>query len=879
MKKILLIILAVIFILLAAVIIIPVVFKGKIIEKVKTEANKNVNAKISFNNDITLSLIKNFPNFTVGLKDLCVSGINEFEGDTLLSLKEFSATLDIMSVIKGEKIKIRSILLDHPNIHAIVLKDGKTNWDITKPSTDSTKPTTDTGSTKFNIALKKFEIRNATIIYDDKSSGMYANIQNLTHTLTGDFSTDEFLLKTLTEIDAVTFKMGAVTYLSKVKTSLKMDMDANMKEMKFTFKENEFSLNELVMSFDGNFAMKDSSYLMDIKYAIKKSDFRNFLSLIPAIYSKDFKDLQSSGKLGFDGFAKGTYNSKQLPSFALNLMVENGMFKYPALPTPVNNVQIKLAVTNPDGNIDHTKIDLSKMHFEIAGDPFDAKLVATNPVKDPEVDASLVGKLNLDNITKIVPLENGMVVSGLITSDFQAKARVKDVEDKNFDNVKAAGNIHVQNMNFKSKDLPQGMNLKTMTLSFTPKIVTLSGFDAKISNSDMKMDGQLENFIPYFFGKGTLKGSLDFRSTLLDANQFMSKDTVKTANKQADTSSMDAPEIPANIDFTLKCSIGKILYTNMDISEFKGGVHVGEQKLSFNNVAFNTLGSAMNLDGYYETTNPRKPSVNMNIGIEHLDFQKAFVTFNTVKKIAPIAENMRGTFSLKMKMTTQMDKKMNVNYDQLFAQGNVNIPHAQLKDVKAINSIADAVKYDKLKDPAINNVKIDFKVEKGRVYTQPFDMDLAGQKVSLSGSTGFDQTIDYTGKIAVPRAALGAANSAVNGLMDQLNKQGGTKIKLSDVLNLNLKIAGTFNKPVVSTNMSDVVKNETSSMKDQAQKELEAKAKAEADRLKKEAEDRAKSEVDKAKKQAEDRAKQEADKAKNQAADEAKKKLKGLLGK
>ncbi len=888
MKKFFLILLAVIILLLASAIILPIVFKGKIVDLVKTEANKNVNAKINFDNDITLSLLANFPNFTLGIKNLSVAGINEFEGDTLLSLKEFSATLDVMSVIKGEKIKIRSILLDQPNIHAIVLKNGKTNWDITKPSTDTTTKAPDTAQSKFNIALKKFEIKNADIIYDDKSAGMFSDIKALNYELNGDFSQDDFLLKMITSIKSLTFKMGGITYLSKVNTSAKMEMDANMKEMKFTFKENEFSLNDLTLAFDGNVAMKGDDINMDLKYGIKKADFKSFLSLIPAIYSKDFKDLQSSGKLGFDGFAKGTYNQKQLPAFALNLMVENGMFKYPALPSPVNNVQIKLAVTNPDGNLDHTKIDLSKMHFEIASDPFDAKLVATNPIKDPAVDATFKGKINLDNITKIVPLDNGMKVSGLITADFSAKAKVSDIEAKKYEDVAASGNITAQNVFFSSKDLPDGMNLKNAQIALSPKIVSLNDFDAKIGKSDMKMSGTLENFIPYFFGKGTLKGSLNFNSNLMDANQFLPKDSAAAAKpKQPDTASIDAPEIPSNIDFTLNCNIGKILYTNMDITDFKGSVHIADQKLSFNKVALNTIGAAITMDGYYATTNPKKPDLKMDFGIQHLDFQKAFVTFNTVKKIAPIAENIQGSFSTTFHMVTTMDKKMNPDYETLFAEGVMQVPNAEVKNVKALNMLADALKNDKLKNLALNNVKVEYKVEKGRVYTKPFDVVVAGQKLSLSGSTGFDQTINYTGKTGIPRSSMGSeANATVNSLIDQFNKKAGTNVKLSEVINVNINIGGTFTKPTVSTALGNSSKTDGPSAKDQAnaaldlqKKELEAKARAEADRLKKEAQDKANAEGERLKKEAQDKAKAESDRLKKQAEDAAKNKLKGLFGK
>ena len=43
-----------------------------------------------------------------------------------------------MSVISGSEMKIYSVTVDEPRIHAIVNKEGKANWDITKPDTTTT---------------------------------------------------------------------------------------------------------------------------------------------------------------------------------------------------------------------------------------------------------------------------------------------------------------------------------------------------------------------------------------------------------------------------------------------------------------------------------------------------------------------------------------------------------------------------------------------------------------------------------------------------------------------------------------------------------------------------------------------------------------------
>ncbi len=909
MKKVVLIISSVLLFLLGALILIPYFFKDKIVNLIKEQANAQLTAIVNFDNDIELSLIRNFPNFTLGINNLSIANTEIFEGDTLLYLGHFSATLDVMSVIEGEQIKIKAIKIENGRINAIINKDGLTNWDITKPSADTTTTPADTSESKFNIALNKLEIIHTDIVYDDKQGNMYAKLEQFNHTLSGDFTQDNFLLEIEATCEKLTYKMDGLVYLSNVKTTIDAQVDANMKDMKFTFKDNTFTLNALTFGFNGWVAMPTDDITMDISYEAKQSDFKHFLSLIPAVYATDFDKIQTTGKLAFNGYAKGTYNNSSLPAFAFNLGIDNASFHYPELPAPVSNINIKFAATNPDGNLDHTQIDLSKFHFELMNDKFDMGLKASNIMKDPAIDAYMKGSINLDNISKMMPLEEGMKVGGLMVADMTAKGQMSTIEKEQYEQFDAKGKISLTKFMFFSKDLPKPYLIESASMSFSPKVVALNHFDASIGNTDMHMDGELSNFFTYTFGKGILKGKLNFRSNQVDANEFMSASTTTEPSSAAtDTAAMMAPEIPSNIDFTLKANIGKLLYTNMVIEQFAGGVIIANSKLSFSKMSLNTLGAAFTMDGYYETSNPKKPTISMDFGISNLEFKKAFETFNTVKKMAPVAENMTGTFSSTFTMQTAVDQHLNPVYDELFAQGYLNIPKAGFYGVKVFNKAAELLKNDKLKDPSLTNVNLKFRVEKGRVYTEPFDVTMAGQKLTLSGSSGLDQSLDYIGKTVLPRSSFGSGNDVINNMLAAANAKAGTDVKVSDNIAINLGIGGTFSDPKITTNLADIAKNEANSVKDQLKsevdkkkKELEAKAKAETDRLKKEAEAKAKAEQDKLKKQAEDeankakakaqaeadrlkkeaeaKAKAEQDRLKKQAEEDAKRRLKGVFGK
>ncbi len=249
-KRILLGIFILIFVVLAAAAVIPLFFKKQIVEKIKTEANKNLTAVINFNNNIGISIFKHFPKLTLTVDSLSIANTGDFSGDTLVSVKQLAVTVNLMSVIKGEEIEINRVYLNEPRINVRVLKDGRANYDITKP--DTTQAPEDTSATSFKIGLKQFQIVKGDVIYDDASLGVYTHLVGLNHESSGDLTADETTLKTLTDIAELTVGYGGINYLSHVASKLKADIHADLKNFKFTLKENELQLNQLfLVSTDG----------------------------------------------------------------------------------------------------------------------------------------------------------------------------------------------------------------------------------------------------------------------------------------------------------------------------------------------------------------------------------------------------------------------------------------------------------------------------------------------------------------------------------------------------------------------------------------------------------------------------------------------------
>lgn len=836
LKKVSIVILSLFIIFFAAAIAIPLFFKKEIDAKIKSAINKSVNAKVDFK-DLDLSLISSFPNLGIKINNLTIVGIDSFAKDTLANVKQLQLNVNLLSVIKGETYQIKSVNLNEPNIFAHVLKSGKSNWDIMK--SDSTSTSGDTAKTAFKIALQKYTIEKGKIIYDDASLGFFMNLENLNHTGKGDFTQDLFTLQTQSDIEKLTVKYGGIPYLNKVKLDAELPIDIDLKHMKFAFAENKIKLNELVLSAIGYLAMpNDQDIVMDLKFDAKQSELKNFLSLIPAIYAANFKDMEATGKFAMNGVAKGTYNDKSLPAFNVNLSIENGKVKYPSLPSAINNIQVKSQITNPDGVIDHTVVNVPAFHLEFGQVPVDGRLLLKNPTTDPYVDMALKGKLDLKQLTAIFPMKD-MTLSGILDADVQAAGRKSSIDKGQYEAFKASGQILANNFNYAGKNVPMPVSVSTAKMVFSPKNITLSNLSAKVGKSDFAANGSVNNYLSYFFKKNqALQGNFNMSSNLIDVNELMGpKSTTEESGKKTD-SKLSVFEVPGNIDFNLAAKAGRVLYDTYDITNAHGTLLVKNKTVTFKDMALNMLDGTVKMNGSYATVDPKKPKVDVDFGIEKMDIQKAFSAFNTVKLLAPVAKYTKGIFSTNLKFNSDLDEHMMPVYSSINAEGLTNIIQAVLDGFEPLNKLASSLSSDKFKKLELNNLITKFKIKDGRLNVAPFDIKKDGIVMNVQGSNGLDQTMDYNLGLNLPRAMLGAkANETANAMIAKLNGKVGTNVSMSETIKVNAVLGGTFLKPTINlkygagdtkTAVKDVVNNAIADKR----AELETKAQAKIDTVK-----------------------------------------------
>lgn len=840
-KRILLTLGILIVLILGAAILIPILFKDKIEAAVKKEVNNNINAVVDWG-DWDLTILKSFPDLTVTIENVKVSNVAPFEGIDLARIGSLTATVDIKSVF-GDRIDIKRIGLVKPFIHVKVLEDGTANWDIAKADSTVVEETPADTASAFNIVLREYWIEDGTLIYDDASLTYYMDLKGLQHRGNGDFTQDLFTLNTTTHADTANVVFDGVKYLKNVKADIKADLDMDMANMKFTFKENEATINQLVLGFDGWLAMPGDDMDMDLKWDAKKTDFGTLLSLVPAEFAADLTGVQMSGKAGFSGYVKGIYNDNTMPAFGVKVDVDKGRFKYPDLPSSVEDIYVDLNIASPQGNdMDKMVVDLKRFAMKMAGNPVEARMYLTTPMSDPNVDAELKANMDLASVKTVVPMKEEL--KGNLTADVRMKGRMSDVEKGNYDKFQADGRLILLGMNYVSDSLPP-VGISSLYFDFSPRFLALTSFDGSVGSSNIQAKGRMDNYIQWWLKDSTLVGSFDLTANKFDLNELMGPSTPEdTAAAAADTSAMSVIEVPGNIDFRMGMAVKEVIYDNINLTNVRGGLHVHDKRVDLKDVFFNLFDGSVTMAGGYDTKNIAKPTIDLTYDVKELDIEQTVKYMETVQKMAPIAKTCKGKFSTNLSMKADLDQTMQPDMNTLTGRGTLRTKSVRIEGFQPLVDIAKALKLDGIKNTTLNDVVFNYKFEDGKMITEPFNVKIDRIKANVGGSTAFaDQAIDYDMKAKVPSDMFGAAAStAVAGLLGKANSALGSNFQVPAELDLTAKITGTIDKPIVkpvfaggTSNVKDVVvaevKQELNNQIDKAKEEAVARAREEAARL------------------------------------------------
>ncbi|SFR63716.1 AsmA-like C-terminal region-containing protein [Maribacter stanieri] len=811
-KKILKIVGVLLILIIVVLIAAPFFLEAKIGDIIKNNVNKNVNATLDFS-EANLSLVSSFPNAEVAFKDVVLINKAPFEGDTLFKATNLELTMGIMQLFKGtgESIAINNIYLDDALVNVVVDKEENANYDIAIASETTTtveEPSTTDG---FSFDLQSYEISNSRIYYTDNSTGITFKLDDFQHKGTGDLSLATSELDTHTDA-FISLEMDSVNYLNKNKIKLDALIGIDLNENKYSFLKNEALLNQLPLVFDGFIKLNETSQEIDLTFKTPSSDFKNFLGVIPEIYSKNIEDVTTTGDFTVNGNFNGIVDETHIPKFHIEIKSDNASFKYPDLPKAVRNVNFDIQLNNKTGITEDTYVDINKASFMIDEDKFNLTSHITELMGNTKVKAHMDGAMNLANISKAYPVPAEYNLKGMLKADITTAFDMQSVEKEQYEKTSTTGDLSVTNFEYNSDELANPVKFNSARLTFNPKTVTLNNLNGTTGTTDFDATGTINNLLGFMFNDEKVEGNFNLKSNTFALNDFMVAETdnpVETVNGETNSGSTTEEEkikIPSFLDATINADAKKVIYDNITLSNVTGVLRIKEETATLSNMNAGMFGGNIAFNGDVSTKNDT-PTFNMKLDLNKLGIQETFASVDLFKTIAPIAKMLNGKLTSDISLSGNLTDDLLPNLlslsGDLFA--DIMTEEVNTESSPVLNSLVSNLNFIDPKQLDLKDLKTSLSFKDGIVTVKPFTLNYKDIQINVDGSHSFDQKLNYKATLQVPAKYLG---SDVTKLIAKIDDTSLNDLTIPVVAN----IGGLYNSPQVTTDLTSGVKQLTTKL-------------------------------------------------------------------
>ena len=520
--------------------------------------------------------------------------------------------------------------------------------------------------------------------------------------------------------------------------------------------------------------------------------------------------LAMKGRYTIDLEAKGVYDSlkKLIPAVKANMSLSDGYVKSADFPIPMDDIHFTSSILNTSGKMAETVINVDDFNMLMDGEQLKADLRLQN-LDNYTWDLKVNGGLDLEKITKIFPLE-GITLAGKVKADIQTKGNYAALEAERYDQLPTSGTASLQNFRYVTTDLPE-VAISQASMVFDPKKIALERMNGTVGKSDFNVSGSVLNYLGYVFGENeVIRGNVNFNSTMLDLNEFMSEEDEVVAE---DSSTYSVIAVPRNMDFVLSSNVKTAKFMDFTISDASGDVILKDGVANLDGLKFNLLGGAFIMNGSYDTRDPKHPKYDMDLKIANMSIQQAANSFSIVKTFAPIAGLVQGKFSTDFSIDGELLPTMMPDMRTVDGSGLIKIAQATVQNSKLISGITSLTKLDNTDEVTLKDVLMSATINDGTLSVKPFDIKLGDYKTTVAGSTALDGSIDYNLKMDVPAGKLGTQFNAL------VSKYSNNKSNPDNTIPVTIALGGKYNDPNPTLVMDEQTAEVKEAVKEAAKEE------------------------------------------------------------
>jgi AsmA protein len=481
------------------------------------------------------------------------------------------------------------------------------------------------------------------------------------------------------------------------------------------------------------------------------------------------KDLELTGKLNLNVKSRGGYNKakKLFPVTEAAILMIDGRIKTAHFDQALEHISVDGVLTNRDGTLKNTVMNIRPISFEMGGQPFELKAAVQN-LENVKYNITSKGSIDIGKMYRLFAVK-GYDVKGSVFTDVSFSGLQSDAMAGRYNKLNNRGKIIVKEMTFISDLFPKSFLVNNGVFSFKQDKMKFEQFKGRYGKSDFNMEGFLGNVVNYVLSeKSKLTGNFKLKSGKIFADEFMaySDGTVKAQAGSSNTAS-GVIVIPDNLNVSVTANAGSVYYNGLEIKNAKGSLLLNNGTLNLSQVAFNLADAAVTMDAKYKSLTPLSATFDYHILAKEFDIAKAYKEIKMFRDMATSASKVKGVVGLDYNLSGKLNSDMMPVYPTLKGGGVLSVKKVSLMGFKLINAVSKATNRDSLSNPDVSEVQIKTTIANNIINVERFKMRVAGFRPRFEGQVSFDGHLNLKGRLGLPPFGLFGIPLSVTGTQEK----------------------------------------------------------------------------------------------------------------
>ncbi|MCS7073412.1 MAG: AsmA-like C-terminal region-containing protein [Bacteroidia bacterium] len=746
-------------------------------------AGEKLNATIEVQS-IEVSFLRRFPQVNVQVNGLKINlkpktrKKYQFATSQFLRAKQLSFQLNLLAFFR-KQYQVKAIRFNNIQLALNQSNSGKWNYEVI---TEKLKSNSGANS-NLQLNLNQIHCENAELWLSVPN--FETKLTEIDLVLSGFLSKQEFDLDIKSNAIIAYIKHTLGKSLKEKPIQFTVQLTVNKPKSEFRIQKSSIRLAEFGLVITGLLRTSKQGIYQELEFHGESAEFAKVISLLPSSWLKTIEGTEISGKFESEGSLKGWLGNNQIPGLDVKFQLTNGMVSVPKSNASLSELGLLGKLYYPANQSGKPYLELKQIQGKLSQQPFYGNF-SIELVSNPQFQTNFKGIVDwLALRTLFTGLSDSIQFSGVSEVTIELGGRWNDVIQKRFQNSYGKGSIFLRNVNFQHPALKKVCSNLTGSFQLANDQLEIQKLTGLWGNQPFRLSGNVAHYLPWLLGQSVpLQLQVQLETNFLNFEDWIQPST-DTIPKGIILPAIEA-KIAAKFDsFQLFTLQGK---------QLSGLLEINPKKIQFSDLRFEALGGKFISKG--TIWSGLNPSVELQASLQSVRLENFLDTYPQLGGISLVKGHLFGTCFLDGNFKTKLSPKLEIIPATLLTKAQVRITGGKLIQFKPLEKLSWFVKDEKLKEIYFQDLENTLSIENSRLWIPKMNIFANDWRMTIEGSHGFDQSLDYHFQYFLRKKKPDAAKQTQSWVEvnPKPNREGWS---------IKIHITGTANEPKFSWDKED----------------------------------------------------------------------------